>query len=94
MKIKKQVKDWRKLPKREKREILVYCESYGQKYKNHMLALKFAKKAMCHIKKDTEADCGFGANSIADIGARLVLRLGGVRTISRFVRLKSRRHLS
>ena len=59
MKIKKQVKDWRKLSKHEKREILAYCESYGQEHKNHMLALKFAKKALRHIKKDAENDCGF-----------------------------------
>ena len=59
MKIKKQIKDWRKLSKHEKREILAYCESYGQEHKNHMLALKFAKKALRHIKKDAEDDCGF-----------------------------------
>ena len=59
MKIKKHVRDWRKLSKHEKREILAYCESCSQEHKNHMLALKFAKKALRHIKKDAENDCGF-----------------------------------
>ena len=35
MKIKKQFKDWRKLSKHEKREILSYCEAYDKKHKNH-----------------------------------------------------------
>ena len=76
MKIKKQVKDWRKLSNREKREILAYCESYGQKHKNHMLALKFAKKALCHIKKDTEADCGFWGEQYCGYWRETCLALG------------------
>ena len=76
MKLKKQFKDWRKLSKHEKREILTYCESYGQEHKNHMLALKFAKKALRHIKKDAEGDCGFWGERYCGCYCETCLALG------------------
>ena len=59
VKIKKHIKDWRKWSNRAKRHLLSDLKDSVREYKNLMLALKFAKKALRHIKKDAECDCGF-----------------------------------
>ena len=59
MKIKKHIKDWRKWSNSEKRHLLSDLDDSVREYKNLRLALKFAKKALRHIKKDAECDCGF-----------------------------------
>lgn len=76
MKLKKPVREWRKMTNKQRKEFLADVEESGRTYKNLSLALKYAKKALKHIKKDAEAECGFWGESYCGCWRETCLALG------------------